>query len=186
MQLVLLLVFTSTAGVNDASIQRQRPPLVLAKKEEIKRNFGVEIANLVDGVTKLSKITFQQPTKNKQVENLRKFILAISEDIRVLFVKLADRLHNMRTLQYISNPDKRRRIARETLDIYAPLAERIGMEEMKDELEDLTFAELQPEARGSIVRRLDSLRNADTMIIPTVTNELSETCLLYTSDAADE
>jgi guanosine-3',5'-bis(diphosphate) 3'-pyrophosphohydrolase len=147
----------------------------VAELHEIENQFGPIVAKLVDGVTKLGKLELGRDTTVQQAENFRKLLLAISEDIRVLLVKLADRLHNMRTLQYITNSDKRRRIARETLDIYAPLAERIGMEEMKDELEDLTFAELQPEARGSIVRRLDSLRNAGATVIPTVINELVQT-----------
>ena len=136
------------------------------------------MAKLVDGVTKLGKLELGRDTTVRQAENFRKLLLAISEDIRVLLVKLADRLHNMRTLHYISNSGKRLRIARETLEIYAPLAERIGMEEMKDELEDLTFAELQPDARGSIVRRLESLRSTDAAVIPSVIEELVETLRL--------
>src|SRR5690348_10719133 len=124
--------------------------------EDIEINFGSEIAALVDGVTKLSKLElFSERTK--QAENFRKLMLAMSNDIRVLLVKLADRLHNMRTLQHIENPEKRRRIAQETLDIYAPLAGRIGMQNMREELEDLAFAELDPEARNSIVTRLARL-----------------------------
>src|ERR1700761_2286963 len=118
--------------------------------DDIQKNFGDEIANLVDGVTKLSQLElFSERTK--QAENFRKLMLAITSDIRVLLVKLADRLHNMRTLGYIDRADKRRRIAQETLDIYAPLAGRIGMQNMREELEDLAFAELDPEARNSIV-----------------------------------
>jgi guanosine-3',5'-bis(diphosphate) 3'-pyrophosphohydrolase len=122
----------------------------LVTYDDIKKNFGEEIANLVDGVTKLSQLElFSERTK--QAENFRKLMLAITSDIRVLLVKLADRLHNMRTLGYIERADKRRRIAQETLDIYAPLAGRIGMQNMREELEDLAFAELDPEARNSIV-----------------------------------
>src|SRR5580704_13409326 len=118
--------------------------------EDVKANFGDEIASLVDGVTKLSQLeVFSERTK--QAENFRKLMLAITSDIRVLLVKLADRLHNMRTLGYIDKPDKRRRIAQETVDIYAPLAGRIGMQNMREELEDLALAELDPEARNSIV-----------------------------------
>jgi guanosine-3',5'-bis(diphosphate) 3'-pyrophosphohydrolase len=124
--------------------------------DDVRANFGEEIANLVDGVTKLSKLElFSERTK--QAENFRKLMLAMSNDIRVLLVKLADRLHNMRTLNYIKNPEKRRRIAQETFDIYAPLAGRIGMQNMREELEDLSFAELDPEARNSIVTRLSRL-----------------------------
>ena len=147
----------------------------VAELHEIEKHFGPVIAKLVDGVTKLGKLELGRDSTVNQAENFRKLLLAISEDIRVLLVKLADRLHNMRTLEYITSADKRKRIARETLDIYAPLAERIGMEEIKAELEDLTFSELQPEARGSIVRRLETLRSADTTVIPSVISELVET-----------
>jgi len=131
---------------------------------DIERLFGPEIARLVDGVTKLSRIELQnveagEPNdQTKQAENFRKLLLAMSEDIRVLLVKLADRLHNMRTLHYIGDKMKRRRIARETLEIYAPLAERIGIHGIKDELEDLAFAELYPDARNGILSRLAFLR----------------------------
>src|SRR5438552_9020829 len=110
----------------------------LVTYEDIKEKFGEEIAGLVDGVTKLSQLeVFSERTK--QAENFRKLMLAITSDIRVLLVKLADRLHNMRTLGYIDKPDKRRRIAQETVDIYAPLAGRIGMQNMREELEDLAL-----------------------------------------------
>ncbi len=128
----------------------------LATYDDIKANFGDEIANLVDGVTKLSQLElFSERTK--QAENFRKLMLAITSDIRVLLVKLADRLHNMRTLQFIPKPEKRHRIAQETQDIYAPLAGRIGMQNMREELEDLAFAELNPEERNSIVTHLSRL-----------------------------
>src|SRR5690349_11353252 len=129
----------------------------VATLDDIERRFGPEIGRLVDGVTKLSRLELQSD-QTKQAENFRKLVLAMSEDIRVLLVKLADRLHNMRTLRFIKSDEKRRRIARETMDIYAPLAERIGMHRMKDELEDLAFAELYPEARQSIRARLAFLR----------------------------
>lgn len=125
---------------------------------DIEKLFGPEIARLVDGVTKLSRLEMQSE-QTKQAENFRKLVLAMSEDIRVLLVKLADRLHNMRTLHHIKNPDKRKRIARETLEIYAPLAERIGMHRIKDELEDTAFAELNPDARDSILAQLARLRD---------------------------
>ena len=143
----------------------------LATNEEIERVFGKEIAKLVDGVTKLSRIELQSD-QTKQAENFRKFLLAMSEDIRVLLVKLADRLHNMRTLHYIKNPDKRRSIARETMEIYAPLAERIGMREFKDELEDLAFKELQQEARASILARLGYLRDQGNAMVDQIVAEL--------------
>src|SRR6185437_3669356 len=129
----------------------------VATLEDIERLFGSDIGRLVDGVTKLSRLELQSD-QTKQAENFRKLVLAMSEDIRVLLVKLADRLHNMRTLRFIRDEEKRRRIARETMEIYAPLAERIGMHEMKDELEDHAFAELYPEARQSIKARLSFLR----------------------------
>src|SRR5437588_6468 len=129
----------------------------VATLEDIERQFGPEVGRLVDGVTKLSRIELQSD-QTKQAENFRKLVLAMSEDIRVLLVKLADRLHNMQTLRYIKDDDKRRRIARETMDIYAPLAERIGMHRMKDELEDLAFAELYADARQSLKTRLAFLR----------------------------
>lgn len=124
-----------------------------ATLEEIESLFGKEIATLVDGVTKLTQIELQS-SDTKQAENFRKLVLAMSNDIRVLLVKLADRLHNMRTLHFVRSEDKRRRIATETLEIYAPLAERIGMHHFKDELEDLAFETLQPDARESIQNRL--------------------------------
>ena len=139
---------------------------------EIHDRFGGEIARLVDGVTKLTRIEFQSD-QAKQAENFRKFVLAMSEDIRVLLVKLADRLHNMRTLKYIKNQGKRRCIAMETMDIYAPLAERIGMQEMKSMLEDLAFGELNPDARKSIIKRLDFLRDQGEGLIQRVIVELT-------------
>ena len=129
----------------------------VATPEEIERVFGPSVARLVDGVTKLSKIEAQTESE-RAAENLRKFLLAMSDDIRVLLVKLADRLHNMRTLHHIPNPDKRRRIARETMDIYAPLAERIGMYEFMKEMQTLAFKELEPEAYDSIEKRLTQLK----------------------------
>ena len=128
----------------------------LTTHEEIERLFGGNVARLVDGVTKLSKIEAQ--TENERAaENLRKFLLAMSDDIRVLLVKLADRLHNMRTLHFIKNEEKRRRIARETMDIYAPLAERIGMYEFMNEMQTLAFQQLEPEAYASVTKRLAQL-----------------------------
>ncbi len=139
--------------------------------EEIERLFGRTVARLVDGVTKLHKLQLQS-AHSAQAENFRKLLLAMSDDIRVLLVKLADRLHNMRTLHFIRNAEKRRRIALETMEIYAPLAERIGMDRMKAELEDLAFAELWPDARASIVHRLEHLRRDDPGIVERVCAEL--------------
>jgi guanosine-3',5'-bis(diphosphate) 3'-pyrophosphohydrolase len=129
-----------------------------ATLDEIESLFGSEIRGLVDGVTKLNRLEVKSES-TKQAENLRKLVLAMAQDLRVLMVKLADRLHNMETLHYITKPEKRQRIARETLEIYAALAERIGMRRMKEELQDLAFQELFPEARDSIAKRLDFLRN---------------------------
>ena len=142
--------------------------------KEIRKAFGKEVARLVDGVTKLTRIELQSD-QAKQAENFRKFVLAMSEDIRVLLVKLADRLHNMRTLHYIDNPEKRRRIAMETMDIYAPLSERIGIQGMKSELEDLAFQELNPDARKSILKRLEFLRQKGGDIVPRIIKELEKT-----------
>jgi len=143
----------------------------LATLDDIEKHFGTEVRRLVDGVTKLSRLELQSE-RTQQAENFRKLLLAMSDDIRVLFVKLADRLHNMRTLHFIQNPDKRRRIATETLEIYTPLAERIGINRWKDELEDLAFAELNGEARDSILKRLVYLREQDGDIVNRVGKEL--------------
>ena len=132
----------------------------LATIEEVEHYFGPEVARLVDGVTKLSKI--EVLTENERAaENLRKFFLAMSEDLRVLLVKLADRLHNMRTLHFIKSEDKRRRIAKETMDIYAPLAERVGMYEYMREMQLLAFEQLEPEAYSTITGRLAQIRSQE-------------------------
>jgi GTP pyrophosphokinase len=136
--------------------------------------FGKDVSKLVDGVTKLAKIEYQ-PEHVKQAENFRKLLLAISEDIRVLLVKLADRLHNMRTIKYIRNAQKRIRIAYETMEIYSPLAERIGIHKFKNELQDLAFAELHPEIRKSILNRLEFLRKEGHILVETIVNEISNT-----------
>ena len=144
----------------------------LATKEEVKKIFGIEIANLVDGVTKLSKISLQQTNKNKQVENLRKFILAISEDIRVLFVKLADRLHNMRTIKFLKDSNKKKKISNETLEIFAPLADRIGIRKIKDELEDLAFEELNTSVKSIIIKRINFLKSEGKNNIKLIIHQL--------------
>ena len=145
----------------------------VATLDDIEKQFGAEIAQLVDGVTKLSKLELQGD-QNKQAENFRKLVVAMSKDLRVLLVKLSDRLHNMRTLDAIQNPEKRQRVARETLEIYAPLAERIGMHGMKDELEDLAFCHLHPDARESIVHRLSFLRREGGDVVSRIIEELSD------------
>jgi guanosine-3',5'-bis(diphosphate) 3'-pyrophosphohydrolase len=144
-----------------------------ATYEELKKQFGVEVADLVNGVSKLTRIE-SQTVEGKQAENFRKLLLAMSEDIRVLLVKLADRLHNMRTLDAIDKPEKRRRIALETLEIYAPLAERVGVHKIKGELEDLAFAYLNPEARESINNRLSYLRSEGTGLADKIIKELTK------------
>ena len=142
--------------------------------DDIEGQFGSEIARLVDGVTKLSQLDLISDHR-KQAENFRKLVLAMSQDIRVLIVKLADRLHNMRTLEYIRNSDKRRRIARETMDVYVPLAERIGIRDWKEELEELAFAELNPDARASILSRLEFLRQRGGDVVGRVIDGLRTT-----------
>jgi len=139
--------------------------------DEIERMFGKEIARLVDGVTKLTRLELQSE-QTRHAENFRKLVLAMSEDIRVLLVKLADRLHNMQTLHYVQSPEKRRRIARETMEIYAPLAERIGMQRFKDELLDLAFAELNPDGRASILARLEFLKGHGDDLAPRIIDQL--------------
>ncbi|HWH18349.1 MAG TPA: bifunctional (p)ppGpp synthetase/guanosine-3',5'-bis(diphosphate) 3'-pyrophosphohydrolase [Allosphingosinicella sp.] len=143
----------------------------VATHEEIEKSFGKNVARLVDGVTKLSKIEAQSESQ-RAAENLRKFLLAMSGDIRVLLVKLADRLHNMRTLHFIKNEEKRRRIARETMDIYAPLAERIGMYEFMTEMQTLAFRELEPDAYASISKRLEQLHRGGGDVIDRIARGL--------------
>ncbi len=145
-----------------------------ATRDEIARLFGENIARLVDGVTKLSRLEVQSES-TKEAENLRKLVLAMSSDIRVLLVKLADRLHNMRTLQHIKDPARRKRIARETMDLYAPLASRIGMEKVKRELEELAFAELNPDGRASVLARQGYLRERGERLVPEIEAELVKT-----------
>jgi guanosine-3',5'-bis(diphosphate) 3'-pyrophosphohydrolase len=143
----------------------------LATPEEVERHFGPNVARLVDGVTKLSKIEAQSESQ-RAAENLRKFLLAMSGDIRVLLVKLADRLHNMRTLHFIKSEEKRRRIAKETMDIYAPLAERIGMYEFMTEMQTLAFRELEPDAYASIAKRLEQLHKGEGDLIERIARGL--------------
>jgi GTP diphosphokinase / guanosine-3',5'-bis(diphosphate) 3'-diphosphatase len=142
---------------------------------EIERRFSHEIALLVDGVTKLTRLELQSD-RTKQAENFRKLVLAMSRDIRVLLVKLADRLHNMRTLHFVTKEERRKRIARETMDIYAPLAERIGMDAVKSELQTLAFAQIEPEAYDTIQARLNFLRGQGADVIDEVGRELERVC----------
>ena len=141
--------------------------------DEIAKLFGGEVANLVDGVTKLTRIELTSE-RSKQAENFRKFLLAMSSDIRVLLVKLADRLHNMRTLQFIPSPEKRQRIAQETMDIYAPLAGRMGIQEIREELEDLAFKELNAEARDTLRKRLKEFHSASADTLKRIAEELQK------------
>ncbi len=141
-------------------------------RADIEELFGPEIGELVEGVTKLSKLELAAEHA-RQAQNLHKFILAISKDVRVLMVKLADRLHNMRTLGFIKSPAKRERIARETLDIYAPLARNIGCHRICTELEELAFQHLNPVARDAIIRRLEVLRADQGKAVQVVSGEMS-------------
>src|SRR3984957_17817804 len=141
-------------------------------REDIEGLFGAEIAELVEGVTKLSRLELTAE-HTRQAENLRKFILAISKDVRVLMVKLADRLHNMRTLRFIPEQARRERISRETIDIYAPLARSIGCHRICTELEELAFQHLNPIARDAIVRRLETLRGSQGEAVAVVSHEIA-------------
>ena len=133
--------------------------------------FGKEVADLVEGVTKISQLE-NQAGENSQAENFRKLILATSKDIRVLLVKLADRLHNMRTIHAFNSDDKKKRIAKETMEIYAPLADRMGMNRIRDELEDLSFAVLNENARNLIIERLKFIKNNRIDNFNPIANEL--------------
>ena len=144
-----------------------------ATYETIKQEFGDEVADLVDGVTKISAFENSAGT-NSKVENFRKLILATSKDIRVLLVKIADRLHNMRTIKAISKEEKRKRIAQETMEIYAPLADRMGMHRIRDELEDLSFEILNNDARKLIKKRLDEIKLDRKDLFEEQSFELSE------------
>jgi RelA/SpoT family (p)ppGpp synthetase len=152
--------------------------------EDVQKTFGDEIARLVDGVTKLSKYDLKLAVGRsgdpkakadkhaEQFEQFRKFVVAMADDVRVLLVKLADRLHNMRTLHYFDDREKRERIAQETLEVYAPLAGRIGVQKFREELEDLSFKELSPVAYETIEKRLEELRRTTVQSVIAVANEL--------------
>jgi guanosine-3',5'-bis(diphosphate) 3'-pyrophosphohydrolase len=139
---------------------------------ELRELFGDEIADLVDGVTKLTKLQLSS-AETEQAENLRKLFFAMSRDVRVLLVKLADRLHNMRTIQHMP-PHKQEQKARETMEIYAPLAGRMGMQKMREELEDLSFQVLDPESRLNIIERYDDLRGRSGDVITQITEDIRE------------
>jgi RelA/SpoT family (p)ppGpp synthetase len=144
-----------------------------ATYETIKGEFGDEVADLVDGVTKISALE-NNASSNSKAENFRKLILATSKDIRVLLVKIADRLHNMRTIKAISKEEKRKRISQETMEIYAPLADRMGMHRIRDELEDLSFEILNNEARLLIQKRLDEIKLDKKDIFETLSTEIKK------------
>ncbi|MGV1791040.1 RelA/SpoT family protein [Rhizobium lusitanum] len=143
-----------------------------ATRAEIDELFGEDIGRLVEGLTKIKKLDLVTK-KAKQAENLRKLLLAISDDVRVLLVKLADRLHNMRTLDHMS-PEKRARISEETMEIYAPLAGRMGMQDMREELEELSFRHINPEAHDTVTKRLEELSRRNEGLVKKIETELRD------------
>ena len=146
--------------------------------DEIRQLFGPDVADLVDGVTKLPKVTgANSPRALIQAENFQKFILATTKDIRVLLVKLADRLHNMRTIEFMPTEESRLRISRETLDIYAPLARRVGLSIFATELEDLAFSQVNPVAYAAITKRLEELVEDDTSMLDRIRSDLDTVML---------
>lgn len=151
-------------------------------KQDIRQNFGPEVEQLVEGVTKLTQIELQS-SNTEQAENFKKLLLALSTDIRVLLVKLADRLHNMRTLHYIESPEKRIRIAKESLEIYCSLAERIGMNKVKEEIEDIAFKELHAHVYESIQNRLAYIKEQAGDLVEKVIEQLSEKMAEYNINA---
>jgi GTP diphosphokinase / guanosine-3',5'-bis(diphosphate) 3'-diphosphatase len=153
-----------------------------ATYEVIKTEFGEEVADLVNGVTKIS-VFENQAVANSKAENFRKLILATSKDIRVLLVKIADRLHNMRTIDAIDKVEKKERIARETMEIYAPLADRMGMHRIRDELEDLSFKVLNNEARELIKKRLDEIKDDNVNSFNSISYQFSALLNQYSLDA---
>jgi len=154
-----------------------------ATYETIKGEFGKEVADLVDGVTKIS-VFENQAVANSKAENFRKLILATSKDIRVLLVKIADRLHNMRTIDAINKIEKKERIAKETMEIYAPLADRMGMHRIRDELEDLSFKVLNNQARELIKKRLNEIKDDKVNTFKSISHQISE--LLNLNDLNSE
>src|SRR5918995_1380023 len=142
----------------------------LAAPEEIRELFGEEVAHLVEGLTKIAQISHQSK-EVQQAENVRKMLLAMVDDVRVVLVKLADRLHNMRTLHYL-RPEKRRRIAQETLDIFAPIAHRLGMGRLRSELEDHCFQHLHPEEYRELAEQLEKRRAENEAFLAGVTERI--------------
>ncbi|MDC3186897.1 bifunctional (p)ppGpp synthetase/guanosine-3',5'-bis(diphosphate) 3'-pyrophosphohydrolase [Pelagibacteraceae bacterium] len=141
--------------------------------EEINKNFGKEIVELVDGLTKINKYSLKV-NNQKFGENYKKLILATTKDLRVILVKLADRLHNMRTIQFIKDENKKTKIALETLEVFAPLAQRLGMKEWQDELEDISFEIINPDAKKTIIERLEYLKSKDDNIVDGIRYELKK------------
>ncbi len=139
--------------------------------EEINKNFGNQIVELVDGLTKINKYSLKV-NNQKFGENYKKLILATTKDLRVILVKLADRLHNMRTIQFIKEENKKTKIALETLEVFAPLAQRLGMKEWQDELEDISFEIINPDAKKTIIERLEYLKSKDENIVDEIRYEL--------------
>ena len=141
--------------------------------DQINLRFGKQISELVQGLTKISKY-YLKANKQKFGENYKKLILATTKDLRVILIKLADRLHNMRTLNFLDDDNKKINISLETLEVYAPLAQRLGMKEWQDELEDLAFKIINPEARQSILDRLEYLKSKDENIIDEIRYDLKK------------
>ena len=151
--------------------------------EDIKDQFGIEIANLVSGLTKINKFSLKV-NNLKLGENYRKLLLAATQDIRVILIKLADRLHNMQTLSYINNHHKQISTSLETLEIYVPLAQRLGMRDWQDQLEDLAFQYINPEARNSILERLEYLNSKDVSVIDEIRYELKKNLTVENIDCS--
>src|SRR6478736_4320634 len=149
----------------------------LATTDDIERDFGQEVAFLVDGVTKLSKINFASK-EDRQAENFRKMLVAMARDIRVLLVKLCDRLDNMRTLEFMK-PDSQDRIARETMEIYAPLANRLGIARIKSELEDLSFKYTEPDAYADLEKKVQTSQSERDRYI-------AEVCKIFSAKIAEQ
>ena len=149
--------------------------------KEVKSNFGDSIAILVDGVTKLTNLQISSG-ETKQAENFRKFIVSMSKDLRILLVKLADRLHNMRTIKALP-VSKQLRKANETMEIFAPLAGRMGMQSIREEFEDICFRVLNPEARNSIMRRFLKLKNVNVDLVPKIIKDIQKELSLVSVDA---
>ncbi len=141
--------------------------------EEIRREFNSEVELLVDGVTKLGQLSYSHDKVDEQAENLRKMFLAMAKDIRVILIKLADRLHNMRTLQYM-RPEKQKEKARETMDIYAPLAQRLGISKVKIELDDLSLKYLHPDVYYNLVEQISDKKSTREQFIKDVVEEVRE------------